>query len=394
MPASRNLAHPARRIAHASAVAPGQEASYSAIIDKILSTADLQTISAKRIRKELQAQVEYDLTPQKVGFPHGPRRLSAILSFLSSLFLSCPFHSRCPFGIPALGFGLIYAPTCYLPHLPLRAFANHFLLFQPIQDAITKLILARFDYFTQADTPVEVVPPHSHHASAQPPEPINGVVKSVEKSPSDSAPSSPKKRATSDPDEEVDSDLSSVAGNTPPKKKQKKTRSIEEDDAAFAKRLQAEENMRARSTRGGGAGTKKRSAASSGGGVKAKAKTQKKKKAKSAKKVRSDDDSELEGEEGEEKEKAKKGGFHVSGFVFVGAGAGLFNLQMGAGWEDAYAVSVAPSHFAIAFSLLFILFPIQNPSTQLSSSSMPPFSHVPPPSSHPVIQSSKRELRS
>ncbi|KAK4995752.1 hypothetical protein LTR66_004492 [Elasticomyces elasticus] len=48
-----------------------QEASYSAIIDAILEKSDLSTISAKRIRKALQAQVDYDITPQK----HAIKRL-------------------------------------------------------------------------------------------------------------------------------------------------------------------------------------------------------------------------------------------------------------------------------------------------------------------------------
>jgi len=47
-------------------VPPEQHASYSAIIDAILASADLDTISAKAIRKGLQEQVDYDLTPQKV----------------------------------------------------------------------------------------------------------------------------------------------------------------------------------------------------------------------------------------------------------------------------------------------------------------------------------------
>ncbi|KAF2499543.1 SWIB-domain-containing protein [Lophium mytilinum] len=44
---------------------PEVEASYSAIIDSILANSDLNTISAKRIRKGLQAQVDYDITHQK-----------------------------------------------------------------------------------------------------------------------------------------------------------------------------------------------------------------------------------------------------------------------------------------------------------------------------------------
>ncbi|KAK0282877.1 hypothetical protein LTR91_020892 [Friedmanniomyces endolithicus] len=49
----------------AAELLPEQRASYSAIIDSILNSADLDTISAKAIRKELQAKVEYDLTEQK-----------------------------------------------------------------------------------------------------------------------------------------------------------------------------------------------------------------------------------------------------------------------------------------------------------------------------------------
>ena len=171
----------------------------------------------------------------------------------------------------------------------------------PLQDQITQLILQRFDRFTE-NSPVAA--PEPAPTAAAPLGPVNGIVKSVEKSPSDSAPSSPKKRATSDPDED-ESALSSPV-ETPPKKKQRKAGSgkrVEEDDAAFAKRLQAEENMRARSTRGGGSSTKKRPP------VKNKVT---KKKAKSAKKVKSDDDSDVDSGTGAEKEAAKKkGGFHV-----------------------------------------------------------------------------------
>jgi hypothetical protein len=49
-----------------SLVPPEQRASYSAIIDDILSKADLDTVSAKAIRKGLQEKVDYDLAPQKV----------------------------------------------------------------------------------------------------------------------------------------------------------------------------------------------------------------------------------------------------------------------------------------------------------------------------------------
>ncbi|EMC91512.1 hypothetical protein BAUCODRAFT_127412 [Baudoinia panamericana UAMH 10762] len=49
----------------ASELPPAQRASYSAIIDDILSASDLDTISAKAIRKGLQAKVDYDLSQQK-----------------------------------------------------------------------------------------------------------------------------------------------------------------------------------------------------------------------------------------------------------------------------------------------------------------------------------------
>lgn len=48
------------------AVPPEQHASYSALIDQILAAADLNTISAKAIRKQLQEKVDYDIAPQKV----------------------------------------------------------------------------------------------------------------------------------------------------------------------------------------------------------------------------------------------------------------------------------------------------------------------------------------
>lgn len=44
-----------------------QRESYTSIIDSILAASDLNTISAKRIRKGLQEQVPHDLTPQKAA---------------------------------------------------------------------------------------------------------------------------------------------------------------------------------------------------------------------------------------------------------------------------------------------------------------------------------------
>lgn len=44
-----------------------QRESYTPIIDSILAASDLNTISAKRIRKGLQEQVAHDLAPQKAA---------------------------------------------------------------------------------------------------------------------------------------------------------------------------------------------------------------------------------------------------------------------------------------------------------------------------------------
>jgi upstream activation factor subunit UAF30 len=48
---------------------PEVEASYSAIIDSILAVSDINTISAKRIRKGLQEKLDYDISDQKVRRP-------------------------------------------------------------------------------------------------------------------------------------------------------------------------------------------------------------------------------------------------------------------------------------------------------------------------------------
>lgn len=118
------------------------------------------------------------------------------------------------------------------------------------------------------------------------------------------SPSSPqKRRASEEPQEE--SELSDPAEDTPPpKKKAKKQRDSVDEDAAFAARLQAEENSRARPTRGGN--QKKRTVAK----VKKDKKSPKKK---SSAKVKDDDDSDLDSGTGaEKKEKKRNGAFHVS----------------------------------------------------------------------------------
>ena len=44
-----------------------EEATYTRIIDSILATADLQTVTRKKIRQGLEAAVDKDLSDQKVG---------------------------------------------------------------------------------------------------------------------------------------------------------------------------------------------------------------------------------------------------------------------------------------------------------------------------------------
>jgi len=47
-------------------VSDEEKASFTKIIDSILEISDLETISAKKVRKAIQAAVDRDLTPQKV----------------------------------------------------------------------------------------------------------------------------------------------------------------------------------------------------------------------------------------------------------------------------------------------------------------------------------------
>jgi upstream activation factor subunit UAF30 len=50
-------------------VLPAERAQYSAIIDGILASSDLQTISSKQIRKSLQAELQQDISEKKVSRP-------------------------------------------------------------------------------------------------------------------------------------------------------------------------------------------------------------------------------------------------------------------------------------------------------------------------------------
>ncbi|KAH6612502.1 hypothetical protein C7974DRAFT_405722 [Boeremia exigua] len=186
-------------------------ASYSAIIDEILRASDLNTISAKRIRKGLQERINTDTTDQK--------------------------------------------------------------------DAITALIMQRFDKFNS-----EV------NGTTGPEEPLP----SVENGAASTSATPEHKRS---PDSE--SALSELEDAAPPKKKAKKAKPAEDDDAAFARKLQAEENARSgRATRGGNS--------------RKKAPLPKKKaKKKSANRVKDEDDSDIaSGSDKEKKSPSRKGGFH------------------------------------------------------------------------------------
>lgn len=66
------------------AVSPGLRATYESIIDSILAKSDLQTVSEKRIRKGLQDELGYDLTPQKVSVNSSYR----IVACVSDLFVA------------------------------------------------------------------------------------------------------------------------------------------------------------------------------------------------------------------------------------------------------------------------------------------------------------------
>jgi upstream activation factor subunit UAF30 len=49
------------------AVSADEESRYTSLIDSILSTSDLTTVSAKKVRKSIQATVAHDISDQKVG---------------------------------------------------------------------------------------------------------------------------------------------------------------------------------------------------------------------------------------------------------------------------------------------------------------------------------------
>lgn len=120
---------------------------------------------------------------------------------------------------------------------------------------------------------------------------------SVSAVPSPPPSSSPVKR-------EADSEEASEPSvSSPPAKKRKSDMDVD-GDAAFAAKLQAEENLRARPTRGGNS---RRTAPA-----------KKKNKAKTSKKVKAEDDSDIESGSDRKKEVNRSGGFHVRNLAIIG----------------------------------------------------------------------------
>lgn len=149
--------------------------------------------------------------------------------------------------------------------------------------AIKQLIMERFDRYAEQDG-VGASPDAPSTSNGQPDSASNAA-------PSPSASSSPVKRRPSS-----EGTAESVSA-TPPTKKYKPSKDFDAD-AAFAARLQAEENSRARPTRGGNT----RRAAPS----------KKKSKAKTSKRVKASDDSDIASGDDAKKEVNRNTGFHVS----------------------------------------------------------------------------------
>ena len=162
--------------------------------------------------------------------------------------------------------------------------------------------MSRFDKFMAEKNPV---PPTNGHAAT-----VNGQSSEVSPEPKPKA-SEPKQEPSPSPSltknnlkrESVEDELSDVTAS-PAANKKRKTVPVD-DDAAFAARLQAEENGRARATRGGV--NKKPTSAK-------KKVTKNTPKKKTSQKVKAEDDSDLEGSGSEAAEKKinRSGGFHVS----------------------------------------------------------------------------------
>lgn len=229
------------------------------MIDAILATANLETISRKKIREGLEKALGgKDLSEQKVSNSHPLWRL-------------CPMSK---------------AVSC-LPPPPVSA-AGKGSPDVELQKAIKDLIELRFDKINQEARSTGNMPtPPSAPAT------------------SDEAARPKRERSETnghdeDEDEDhVDGEIEVSLEDEPVKKKQKRAPSLVDEDARLAAELQAQENRlaRGRTTRGGG--TSKPS--------KTKKKTPKKK---GAARIKGDDDSDVDSSEasGVPKEKKKAGG--------------------------------------------------------------------------------------
>ncbi|KAL4884431.1 SWIB/MDM2 domain-containing protein [Aspergillus karnatakaensis] len=195
-------------------LSPGTRDEFIPIIDSILSKSDLNTISEKRIRKGLQEEVGYDLTPQKA--------------------------------------------------------------------AVKQLIMERFDIFAEKKG---IGAPATANGDEQRPD-----------SATPAEPSSPSQSSTAQKRQADSVDSDDRSSKTPPPKKHKPSHDIDAD-AVYAAKLQAEENLRARTTRG--AGTRKSAPVK-----------KKKASAKTAKRVKAEDDSDIGSGSDTGKKVNRSGGFH------------------------------------------------------------------------------------
>lgn len=222
------------------------EASFTTIIDSILAASDLDTISEKRIRQGLQQSVEYDITPQK----------TAIKALIMRRFDKFDEQRKAP--PQTNGHASVKEESSASPQ-------------------------------TFSHTSVK----QGSLASQQ----TNGHTTVKDNSPLSSEPTrkatsqSPKKHKQESDEEE----LSDVKNTPPPKKKKKVER---DSDAAYAAKLQAQENARTRSTRGGGPKAPPPK------------KNKKSPKKKTSAKVKAEDDSDIDASGSDVKEKVRSGGFH------------------------------------------------------------------------------------
>ena len=157
--------------------------------------------------------------------------------------------------------------------------------------------MARFDIFN-AENNAE--PQTNGHSNG-----VNGVVGDTARKTEPESPPTHSRNSVKREAEEDEYEVSAAPASPSPKKKRKLGHL--DDDAAFAAKLQAEENSRARATRGGV--NKKPTSA----------KKKKPPKKKTTDRIRAEDDSDLDGSGSEvhEKKVNRNGGFHVSASLSI-----------------------------------------------------------------------------